>query len=135
MNCPRGREWASRGFWGGPCSTSHGSRRGGLGGLGKGAASAHYLGSPRPRGPLRHAQRSSFLLAPVRPQAPSSAVLRGEPSWPPPVGFLGRILLGGCFSWMEPLRDPSSPPQVPIKCSKYFLLLNKANKGEGSPEA
>lgn len=92
---------------------------------------AHYLGGPLAKGSLRpdlpagscvftgsllgHARRRTLLA--------------------PPLGFLGRILLGGCFSWMKPLSDPSSPPQVPIKCSKYFLLLNKANKGEGSLEA
>lgn len=88
-----------------------------------------------PRGPLSVHGALASLLAPVSPPAPSLALLRGEPSWPPPLGFLGRNLLGGCFSWKKPLLDPSSPPQVPIKCSKYFLLLNKANKGEGSLEA
>lgn len=92
---------------------------------------AHYLGAPRAEGSFR----------PGLP--PGSCVFAGSPLGcaqrrallAPPLRFLGRILLRGCFSWMKPLSDPSSPPQVPIKCSKYFLLLNKANKGEGSLEA
>jgi hypothetical protein len=45
-----------------------------------------------------------------------------------PLGFLGWDGLGACFSWMKPSPDPSSPPQIPIKGSKYFLLLDKANR-------
>lgn len=98
---------------------------------GKGALAGGGKTSLRGLSTVCSAAPLSWLLCPLR--LPSLATLRESPG--PHLGF----------SWLDPpwklflldgaFPDPSSPPQVPIKCSKYFLLLNKANKGKGSLEA
>lgn len=113
-------------------------REGGLDELGQRAILAHYLG--RTQGvagslfPCTDSTLSS-LLAPVSPQAPILGQAQRRTLLVPALGFSWQDPPWRLFLLDEASPDPSSPPQVPIKCSKYFLLLNKANKGKGSLEA
>lgn len=79
--------------------------------------------------------RLSGLWCPLR--LPSLAMLRGEPSWPP-LGFLGRVLLGACFFWTKTLSDPSSPPpKFPLSVQSIFFYSIKQTKARAalSPES